>query len=77
MFSDDLMQQMKIKMPKSSYPSINMEDLESFAIPLPPLEIQTQITQSIETIQSQISFLDSMLPLLRSQKQEVLKKYLF
>ncbi|MCL9822163.1 restriction endonuclease subunit S [Helicobacter colisuis] len=77
MFSDDLMQQMKIKMPKSSYPSINTEDLESFAIPLPPLEIQTKITQSIETIQSQISFLDSALPLLQSQKQEVLKKYLF
>ena len=77
MFSDDLMQQMKIKMPKSSYPSINTEDLESFAIPLPPLEIQTKITQSIETIQSQISFLDYALTLLQSQKQEVLKKYIF
>lgn len=50
---------------------------EEVKIPLPPLEIQTKITQSIETIQSQISFLDSALPLLQSQKQEVLKKYLF
>ncbi|MFC3866970.1 restriction endonuclease subunit S [Helicobacter equorum] len=50
---------------------------EEVKIPLPPLEIQKQITQSIETIQSQISFLDSTLPLLQSQKQEVLKKYLF
>lgn len=50
---------------------------EEVKIPLPPLEAQEKITQSIETIQSQISFLDSALPLLQSQKQEVLKKYLF
>ena len=53
------------------------ENIANIQIPLPPLEIQTKITQSIETIQSQISFLDSALPLLQSQKQEVLKKYLF
>lgn len=52
-------------------------EFKDLKIPLPPLEIQTKITQSIETIQSQISFLDSALPLLQSQKQEVLKKYLF
>lgn len=77
MFSNDLMKQMEEKMPKASYPSINADDIKAFQIPLPPLEIQTKITQSIETIQSQISFLDSALPLLQSQKQEVLKKYLF
>lgn len=55
----------------------NSSFIKNLMIPLPPLEIQTQITQSIETIQSQISFLDSALPLLQSQKQEVLKKYLF
>ena len=60
------------------YLSLNSSILkEEVKIPLPPLEIQTKITQSIETIQSQISFLDSALPLLQSQKQEVLKKYLF
>lgn len=58
-------------------PGINRNDIYKLTIPLPPLEIQTKITQSIETIQSQISFLDSALPLLQSQKQEVLKKYLF
>ncbi|MCI7047126.1 MAG: restriction endonuclease subunit S [Helicobacter sp.] len=55
----------------------NSSFIKNLMIPLPPLEIQTKITQSIETIQSQISFLDSALPLLQSQKQEVLKKYLF
>ena len=55
----------------------SIERIKTLKISLPPLEIQTKITQSIETIQSQISFLDSALPLLQSQKQEVLKKYLF
>ena len=56
---------------------ILLDRIKTLKISLPPLEIQTKITQSIETIQSQISFLDSALPLLQSQKQEVLKKYLF
>lgn len=55
----------------------SIDRIKTLKISLPPLEIQTKITQSIETIQSQISFLDSALPLLQSQKQEVLKKYLF
>ncbi|EPN6894746.1 N-6 DNA methylase, partial [Campylobacter coli] len=36
MFVDDLMRQIEIKMPKSSYPSINTDDIGSFIIPLPP-----------------------------------------
>lgn len=55
----------------------SIDRIKTLKISLPPLEIQTQITQSIETIQSQISFLDSALPLLQSQKQEVLKNTFF
>lgn len=58
MFVDDLMRQIEIKMPKSSYPSINTDDIGSFIIPLPPLEIQEKIVQNIELVEQQIDFLN-------------------
>nr|WP_258437883.1 restriction endonuclease subunit S [Helicobacter sp. 11-8110] len=61
----------------SGHKRVPISFYENLTIPLPPLEAQEKITQSIETIQSQISFLDSALPLLQSQKQEVLKNTFF
>lgn len=61
----------------SGHKRVPISFYENLTIPLLPLEAQEKITQSIETIQSQISFLDSALPLLQSQKQEVLKNTFF
>ncbi|ELE4964894.1 restriction endonuclease subunit S, partial [Campylobacter coli] len=75
MFVDDLMRQIEIKMPKSSYPSINTDDIGSFIIPLPPLEIQEKIVQNIELVEQQIDFLNLKLEFL--EKEKILQKYLF
>ncbi|ELB3887590.1 N-6 DNA methylase [Campylobacter coli] len=77
MFVDDLMRQIEIKMPKSSYPSINTDDIGSFIIPLPPLEIQEKIVQNIELVEQQIDFLNLKLELLEKEKEKILQKYLF
>ncbi|HEB8057172.1 TPA: restriction endonuclease subunit S [Campylobacter coli] len=77
MFVDDLMRQIEIKMPKSSYPSINTDDIGSFIIPLPPLEIQEKIVQNIELVEQQIDFLNLKLEFLEKEKEKILQKYLF
>ncbi|EAI9224197.1 restriction endonuclease [Campylobacter coli] len=77
MFVDDLMRQIEIKMPKSSYPSINTDDIGSFIISLPPLEIQEKIVQNIELVEQQIDFLNLKLELLEKEKEKILQKYLF
>lgn len=77
MFVDDLMRQIEIKMPKSLYPSINTDDIGSFIIPLPPLEIQEKIVQNIELVEQQIDFLNLKLELLEKEKEKILQKYLF
>ncbi|EAJ6873272.1 restriction endonuclease, partial [Campylobacter coli] len=77
MFVDDLMRQIEIKMPKSSYPSINTDDIGSFTIPLPPLEIQEKIVQNIELVEQQIDFLNLKLEFLEKEKEKILQKYLF
>ncbi|EGL6251791.1 N-6 DNA methylase [Campylobacter coli] len=77
MFVDDLMRQIEIKMPKSSYPSINTDDIGSFIISLPPLEIQEKIVQNIELVEQQIDFLNLKLEFLEKEKEKILQKYLF
>ncbi|HEE9506849.1 TPA: restriction endonuclease subunit S [Campylobacter coli] len=77
MFVDDLMRQIEIKMPKSSYPSINTDDIGSFTISLPPLEIQEKIVQNIELVEQQIDFLNLKLEFLEKEKEKILQKYLF
>lgn len=49
----DLMQvQMRDKMGKGQYPSINQTDIANFEIPLPPLEIQSKIVTECENVDS-------------------------
>lgn len=45
-----LMDQIEDKMPKGQYPSINQSDLDSFQIPLPPLDIQQKIVEECKKI---------------------------
>ena len=60
----------------SGHKRVPISFYENLTIPLPPLEIQEKITQSIEAIERQISFIDSKLALLETQKEVILKKYL-
>lgn len=77
MYSNDLMAQMEAKMPKASYPSINVADIETMQIPLPPLKEQEKISSCIEKLETQISHLNSMLLNLETQKTNIIKGYLF
>lgn len=54
----------------------NSTFIKNLRIPLPPLKAQEQITKAIENIESHIAYLDSMLPLLQSQKQKILLEFL-
>lgn len=76
MFSKDLMTQMEVAMPKSSYPSINKSDIENFTIPVPPLSEQKKIVQQVEKIEEKIKILETRLMDIPQQKEQVLKKYL-
>jgi type I restriction-modification system DNA methylase subunit len=54
---ESLMQQIIDKMPKGQYPSINKADIESFMIPLPPLDIQQKIVDECKKVDEE--YLDS------------------
>ena len=41
------MQQMINTMEKSSYPSINEDDINNYRIPIPPLDIQQQLVADV------------------------------
>lgn len=60
----------------SGHKRVPISFYENLTIPLPPLEIQEKITQSVEAVEGQISFIDSKLELLEAQKETILKKYL-
>lgn len=77
MYSNDLMAQMEAKMSKASYPSINVADIETMQIPLPPLKEQEKISSCIEKLETQISHLNSMLLNLETQKTHIIERHLF
>ncbi|WP_162550493.1 restriction endonuclease subunit S [Helicobacter apodemus] len=52
-------------------PGINRNNIYALQIPLPPLKSQQQIVNVIENIESHITHLDSITPLLESKKQEI------
>ncbi len=60
LFMDDaiLMEQMKAKMSKGSYPSINQNDLNNFHILLPPLDVQKKIVDEFNALDAQINSID-------------------
>ena len=53
--SDLVMFQIQNAMPKSSYPSINAEDIKNFKIPLPPINIQEQIIEECQIIDNEVN----------------------
>ncbi|HDZ4251800.1 TPA: restriction endonuclease subunit S [Campylobacter jejuni] len=55
----------------------NSNFIKNLTIPLPPLEIQEKIVQSIELVEQQIDFLNLKLEFLEKEKEKILQKYLF
>ncbi|MCK6159111.1 N-6 DNA methylase [Moraxella osloensis] len=53
--SDIVMFQIQNAMPKSSYPSINSEDIKNFKIPLPPIDIQQKIIDECQLIDDEVN----------------------
>lgn len=76
MFSDDLMKQMEIAMPKAAYPSINKEDIYNFKIPLLSIDEQKRIVAQIEVLESEITKARTLTENAASEKQAILDKYL-
>ena len=71
LFMDDplLMAQMKAKMSKGSYPSINQGDLQNFYLILPPLDMQRQIVAEFNSIDAQIAAQDDTIKKLNADIQ--------
>ncbi|MCD4746733.1 MAG: N-6 DNA methylase, partial [Bacteroidales bacterium] len=76
MFSDNLMEQMKVKMPKSSYPSINKADIDSFTIPNIPFQEQIKLLKELKKLETKIEKLEQSISNTETEKKEILKKYL-
>lgn len=68
LFMDDtlLMEQIKVHMPKGSYPSINQSDLKGFHILLPPLAVQKRIVEEFAALDAQIDSIDDTIKQLDS-----------
>ncbi|MDR3168226.1 MAG: restriction endonuclease subunit S [Candidatus Peribacteria bacterium] len=76
MFSDNLMKQMEIAMPKIAYPSINKDDIENFIIPLPSFTEQQKIVAEIEKIETEINQLETEVATFPAKKEAILRKWL-
>ena len=77
MFSDELMKQMEDKMPKSSYPSINRDDIDGFIIPkIKNISGQKKIVASVEQLEKKINPAKKVIAKVEQEKKEVLAKYL-
>lgn len=74
MYSDALMQQMLLAMPKGQYPSINKTDIESFEIVIP--DNQQLILEVIVRYEKEIEDARSIIESASSRKQSILDKYL-
>jgi len=75
-FSEELMSQMESAMPKSSYPSINKNDIDNFKIPFPSIQDQQKIVLEIEKIETKITTLKKEIAAIPNKKELILKKYL-
>ncbi|WP_274584738.1 N-6 DNA methylase [Neisseria leonii] len=76
MYSDNLMSQMMMAMPKGQYPSINKDDIENFVLPIPSIKKQTEILAQIAEYEAQIAACEQKMQSLPAQKQAILAKYL-
>ncbi len=76
MYMEELMQQMKNTMGKSSYPSINENDIKNYQFPIPPLDIQQQLAAEVETLEAKITKAQTVIDNATKRKNVILTKYL-
>lgn len=76
MFSNDLMNQMEVAMPKTAYPSINKDDIDNFRIPMLSINEQKRIVSEIETLEIEINNARTTMENAANEKQAILDKYL-
>lgn len=76
MYMNELMQQMINTMDKSSYPSINEDDIKYYQIPVPPINIQQQLVAKVECLEADIAEAQSVIDNASERKNAILRKYL-
>jgi type I restriction enzyme M protein len=76
MFLDSLMTQIVSTMGKSAYPSINMGDIKSFNLRVPPIAAQRKMISKIEVLESRLKKAQTIIKDAPAQRQAVLEKYL-
>lgn len=76
MYMDQMMQQMINTMEKSSYPSINEDDMKNYQFPIPPLHIQQQLVAEVEQLEAEITYAQAVINKAAEHKNAILKKHL-
>ena len=76
MYSDNLMNQMEVKMPKASYPSINKGDIEAFVIPFISITEQKKALSELDKLEKEIQNQEQAIANTEEEKKAVLTKYL-
>ncbi|MCX6340513.1 MAG: N-6 DNA methylase [Candidatus Aureabacteria bacterium] len=71
LFDDCVLAQMLSRMGRGAYPSINQSDVESLKVPLPPLDIQHQI---VDTLESERAIVDANRKLVEMFEQKIQAK---
>ena len=76
MYLDELMQQMINTMEKSSYPSINEDDIKNYQFPIPPLNIQQQLVEEVAQLEAKITKAQAVIDEATERKNAILRNYL-
>ena len=76
MYMDELMQQMTNTMEKSSYPSIDEDDIKYYQFPVPSLEIQQQLVAEVEQLEAKIADAQAVIDKATERKNAIVTKYL-
>ena len=70
------MQQMTNTMEKSSYPSIDEDDIKYYQFPVPSLEIQQQLVVEVEQLEAKIADAQAVIDKATERKNAIVTKYL-
>ena len=76
MYMDELMLQMKNRMEKSAYPSIDEDDIKYFQFPFPSLDIQQQLVAEVEQLEAKITEVQAVLDNATDRKNTILTTHL-
>ncbi len=76
MYMDELMLQMKNRMEKSAYPSIDEDDIKYFQFPFPSLNVQQQLVAEVEPLEAKITEAQAVLDNATDRKNTILTTHL-